>query len=56
MSTMHVVGEVNEPGERILITKGGDGGGKQNGFTGIKGDTQHVRLDLKLIADIGLVG
>ena len=51
-----VSGEVNTPGEQILITKGGDGGGKWNGYVGHKGQAQSVRLDLKLIADIGLVG
>ena len=51
-----VSGEVNAPGERILITKGGEGGSKRNGYVGVKGQAQSVRLDLKLIADIGLVG
>ena len=51
-----VSGEVNTPGERLLITKGGQGGAKQNGYVGVKGQAQSVRLDLKLIADIGLVG
>ncbi len=49
-------GEVNEPGERLLITRGGSGGNKLNKWQGQKGEAQSVRLDLKLIADIGLVG
>lgn len=49
-------GEVNFHGEKLLIVKGGIGGGPWNNFCGQKGVSLHVRLDLKLIADIGLVG
>lgn len=51
-----VTGELNEDGQELVIAKGGTGGHPKNGFLGTKGQAYHVRLDLKLIADIGLVG
>ena len=55
---MYVIslGELNEPGEKLLVARGGAGGNKLNKWVGQKGEAQSVRLDLKLIADIGLVG
>lgn len=53
---MLLVGEVNSEGEEILIAKGGTGGHPKNGFLGTKGQAYPIKLDLKLIADIGLVG
>ena len=50
------IGEVNEPGDRVLVAKGGNGGDVTNNFIGQKGHGYSIRLDLKLIADIGLVG
>lgn len=50
------LGEINKEGEEILIAKGGTGGNPKNGFLGTKGQSYPVILDLKLIADIGLVG
>ncbi|KAJ8958882.1 hypothetical protein NQ318_019650 [Aromia moschata] len=50
------LGEVNEEGEELIIAKGGTGGHPKNGFLGTKGQAYPVKLDLKLIADIGLVG
>lgn len=35
---------------------GGSGGTPKNGYLGTKGQAYPVNLDLKLIADIGLVG
>lgn len=51
-----VLGEINEPGDEILVAKGGVGGGPTNRYLGKKGHTLSVTLDLKLIADIGFVG
>lgn len=51
-----LVGEINEEGEEFVIAKGGTGGHPKNGFLGTKGQAFSVKLDLKLIADIGLVG
>ncbi|KAI7815086.1 GTP-binding protein, partial [Rhyzopertha dominica] len=50
------LGELNKEGEELVIAKGGTGGHRNNGFLGTKGQAYPVLLDLKLIADIGLVG
>lgn len=50
------IGELNQEGEKIVIAKGGTGGHAKNGFLGTQGQVYSVTLDLKLIADIGLVG
>ncbi|KAK4879554.1 hypothetical protein RN001_007700 [Aquatica leii] len=50
------LGEINKENEELIIAKGGPGGHPRNGFLGIKGQCYSVRLDLKLIADVGLVG
>nr|XP_023023839.1 GTP-binding protein 10 [Leptinotarsa decemlineata] len=50
------LGELNNEGEEVMVAKGGAGGHAKNGFLGTRGQAYHVRLDLKLIADIGLVG
>lgn len=39
-----------------MIAKGGDGGGPDTEYLGQKGETLNIQIDLKLIADIGLVG
>jgi GTPase involved in cell partitioning and DNA repair len=49
-------GEVNQPGDKILVAKGGKGGDASNNYTGQRGHGYSIRLDLKLIADIGFVG
>lgn len=51
-----VLGELNEPGERCIAAGGGIGGCSGNNFIGTDGQTHTVTLDLKLIADVGLVG
>lgn len=40
----------------MVVAKGGPGGCPETGFSGISGENLTIRLDLKLIADIGLVG
>ncbi|XP_056648289.1 GTP-binding protein 10 [Diorhabda sublineata] len=50
------LGEVNDEGQEIVVAKGGTGGHSKNGYLGTKGQAYSVKLDLKLIADIGLVG
>lgn len=39
-----------------MIAKGGKGGGPSNNFRGEAGHHHNINLDLKIIADIGLVG
>ncbi|XP_022051699.1 GTP-binding protein 10 [Acanthochromis polyacanthus] len=50
------IGDLNADGDRVLVARGGSGGSLHSGFEPSKGQTRHIRLDLKLIADLGLVG
>ncbi len=47
---------LDRPGQRVVVAVGGEGGSPANNWLGARGQARHVRLDLKLIADIGLVG
>lgn len=47
---------MDEPGETLLVARGGDGGSPSTEFVAGPGQSHMVRLDLKLIADVGLVG
>ncbi|XP_014911312.1 GTP-binding protein 10 [Poecilia latipinna] len=51
-----ILGELNAEGDRVLVAKGGSGGTPCSSFEPKKGQVKHIRLDLKLIADLGLVG
>lgn len=51
-----VLGSIDKEGDTIIVARGGPGGTPNNNFLGHFGQVHHVRLDLKLIADIGLVG
>ncbi|XP_061711762.1 GTP-binding protein 10 homolog [Cydia pomonella] len=51
-----VLGSIDKEDETIILARGGPGGNTQNNFLGHFGQIYHIRLDLKLIADIGLVG
>lgn len=53
---MNVAAELNEPEQQTVVARGGPGGCPETGYSGIKGESQEIRIDLKLIADIGLVG
>ncbi|XP_068260910.1 GTP-binding protein 10 isoform X2 [Nyctibius grandis] len=50
------IGELNAAGERFLAARGGLGGSLATNFVPCKGQRRIVHLDLKLIADVGLVG
>ncbi|XP_076162702.1 GTP-binding protein 10 homolog [Ptiloglossa arizonensis] len=50
------LGELNSKGEKLMVAKGGIGGCKHTGYCGVKGENRPIILDLKLIADVGLVG
>ncbi|XP_043677503.1 GTP-binding protein 10 homolog isoform X2 [Vespula pensylvanica] len=50
------LGELNEANLKLLVAKGGLGGCPETGFCGQKGQSRTIILDLKLIADVGLVG
>lgn len=49
-------GELNAAGEKFLAARGGLGGSLATNFLPCKGQRRTVHLDLKLIADVGLVG
>ncbi|XP_014674592.1 PREDICTED: GTP-binding protein 10-like isoform X2 [Priapulus caudatus] len=51
-----MIGEVLEDKDKLLVVPGGEGGAPQNGWNGLKGKAINLTLDLKVIADIGLVG
>ncbi len=63
-----VIKDLNRPGQRIRVCRGGRGGRGNKYFAtatnqtpryaeeGKRGQKRHLRLELKLIADIGLVG
>ena len=63
-----LIGEVLKPGDRLLLAKGGRGGrgnrsylsnsnrAPQNAQPGEAGEEHWLRLDLRLIADVGLLG
>jgi len=51
-----VVGELLRPGDRVMVARGGPGGCKETQWVGLRGQTRSVKLDLKLIADVGFVG
>lgn len=51
-----ILGELNTEGDRVLVAKGGFGGTPYSAFEPKKGKAKQIRLDLKLIADLGLVG
>ena len=47
---------MNAADERVMIAKGGKGGSPLNNYEKEKGQAFSVYLDLKLIADVGLIG
>ena len=47
---------MNKDGEETVVAKGGIGGNLQTNFLGLRGETNIVGLELKLLADVGLVG
>ena len=67
-ATGEVIGEVLREGDRLLLAKGGRGGKGNRAFLsnrnrapreaepGEEGQERWVRLDLRLIADVGLLG
>ncbi len=68
MGSSELLGEVLENGDRIIVAQGGRGGKGNSFFTGAThqsprefqpgedGEARALELELKLIADIGLVG
>lgn len=62
------LGDLTEPGQRLLVARGGRGGRGNTRFKssvnraprqstpGQEGEARHLRLSLKLLADVGLLG
>src|SRR5258707_10273053 len=62
------IADLATPGQRVLVGKGGRGGRGNQNFAkpwhqapreledGFPGEERHLRLELKLLADVGLVG
>ena len=50
------LGEVNTENEILVIARGGKSGSKANKYNRETGQAFSVSLDLKLIADVGLIG
>ncbi|SDB87708.1 Obg family GTPase CgtA [Acinetobacter boissieri] len=63
-----IIGDLVAAGQRYLVAKGGDGGLGNTHFksstnraprkftTGVKGEFREIRLELKVLADVGLLG
>lgn len=66
--TQEVIGDLSKPGEKICVAQGGKGGLGNAHFktsvnraprrftTGISGEQRNLLLELKLLADVGLLG
>jgi GTPase len=66
--TGETIADLSVPGQRVLIAQGGKGGRGNQHFAkpwhqaprehedGFPGEERHLRLELKLLADVGLVG
>lgn len=50
------VGEINKETDKICVAMGGRGGDKFNDNHGFAGQTRILKLDLKMISDVGFVG
>jgi GTPase involved in cell partitioning and DNA repair len=51
-----VIGEVNNPDDTLCIARGGKGASSKNNYKKQIVEGFSVNLDLKMIADIGLIG
>ncbi|XP_032868928.1 GTP-binding protein 10 isoform X1 [Amblyraja radiata] len=51
-----IIGELNKKGDRLIVAHGGHGGSFKTYFLPSKGQAGIIRMDLKLVADVGLVG
>ncbi|MEX2496140.1 MAG: GTPase ObgE, partial [Woeseia sp.] len=68
IDTGELIGDLTEPGERLKVAEGGRGGLGNTHFKsstnraprrttqGTSGEARHLKLELKLLADVGLVG
>lgn len=50
------IGDVNKEGEALLVARGAPGGCPSSDYVGRRAAGRHLKIDLKLLADVGLVG
>ena len=48
--------DLNRENELCVVAHGGLGGNHTTNFLGVKGEENLIGLELKLLADVGLVG
>jgi len=63
-----LLADLSSPGDEVVVASGGEGGRGNNSFTtavrqaprlcerGLPGDKRILRLELKLVADVGIIG
>ena len=51
-----VLGDLVKEDDSVLVARGGPGGSRHTQYCGLRGQARSVKLDLKLIADVGFVG
>ena len=68
VDTGEFVGDLTTDGETLCVAKGGKGGlgnkhflsnsnrAPEHALPGLEGETKHLRLELKLIAEVGIIG
>src|ERR671912_334699 len=68
VATDEIIGELMHDGERLLVARGGEGGrgnvhfkssvnrAPRKATTGSAGEEREIRLEMKLLADVGLLG
>ncbi len=68
LATGEVIADLTVPGEEVVLARGGEGGRGNRSFTtsvrqapricerGLKGESRTLLLELKLIADVGIIG
>ena len=68
VATDEIIGDLTENGQRLLVGRGGDGGrgnvhfksslnrAPRKATTGSPGEERDIRMELKLLADVGLLG
>jgi GTP-binding protein len=68
VATDEIIGDLTETGNRLLVAQGGEGGkgnvhyksslnrAPRKAGTGTDGEEREIRLEMKLLADVGLLG